>query len=70
VAVRKGVTGMTRRIKPAACAALLVAAVWVLGASAAEVKTLAIMLPEEPTDIQLEPAGLRMRPRPSPRSTI
>src|ERR1700676_1022211 len=41
---------MTRRIKPAACAALLVAAMWVFGASAAEVKTLAIMLPEEPTD--------------------
>jgi basic membrane protein A len=41
---------MTRRIKPAACAALLVGAVWVFGASAAEVKTLAIMLPEEPTD--------------------
>src|ERR1700726_2182679 len=41
---------MTRRIKPAACAAMLVGAVWVFGASAAEVKTLAIMLPEEPTD--------------------
>ena len=44
---------MTRRIKPSVHAAML-ALVWVLGAgssaSAAELKALAIMMPEEPTD--------------------
>src|ERR1700726_3674804 len=45
---------MWRRTLPAARAALVVAPAWALGAcfcaSAAEVKALAIMLPEEPTD--------------------
>src|ERR1700726_3981751 len=45
---------MWRRTLPAARAALVVAPAWALGAglcaSAADVKTLAIMLPEEPTD--------------------
>jgi simple sugar transport system substrate-binding protein len=45
---------MRRRILPAARAAVGLAAAWVLGAgvcaSAADVKALAIMLPEEPTD--------------------
>jgi basic membrane protein A len=45
---------MWRRIEPGARVAMAVAAAWALGAgfcaSAAEVKTLAIMLPEEPTD--------------------
>src|SRR5580704_2153160 len=45
---------MWRRTLPAARAALAVAAAWALGAgicaSAAEVRALAIMLPEEPTD--------------------
>jgi basic membrane protein A len=45
---------MWRRTLPGARAALAAAAAWALGAgfgaSAAEVKTLAIMLPEEPTD--------------------
>ena len=45
---------MRRRIKPCARAAAMLALAWVLGAgssaSAAELKALAIMMPEEPTD--------------------
>jgi simple sugar transport system substrate-binding protein len=50
----KALPGMTRRIKPAARTVLLVALAWVSGAgldaTAADVKALAIMVPEEPTD--------------------